>query len=102
MASKVSPEVVLKIASLARLSLTDEEIERLSVELSSIIGYFEKLNELNTDSVEPTSHTLDIVNAFRKDVVKESLTVELATEAAPSISENLFAVPPIKEEETSV
>lgn len=102
MPTQVSKETVRKISGLARLSLSDAEIERLSLELTSIIGYFEKLNELDTKSVEPTSHTLDVVNALRKDIVRESLPVSEALAAAPKIEENLVAVPPIKEEETSV
>lgn len=101
MAEKVSPEVVLKIARLARLSLTETEVIRLSDELSAIIGYFEKLNELDTDGVQPTSHTLDIVNALRADSARESLVISDVTFSAPCVRENLFFVPPIKEEEES-
>ena len=66
MSNKLDQEQVRKVAKLARLELTDAEVEQFSGELSAIIGYIEKMNELNTDDVEPLAHCLSVSNVFRK------------------------------------
>jgi len=68
----ISKEEVKHIAKLARLGLTEPEIEKFQKELSSILDYIEKLKEVDIKNVEPTSHTLKIENVFREDVVKKS------------------------------
>lgn len=62
-------EQVLKIAKLARLGITEAEVEKYQVQLSGIISYIDKLNEVNTDGVEPTSQVTGLLNCFRKDEV---------------------------------
>ena len=63
---------VLHIAKLARLELTSEEVNKMTKELSSILGYIEVLNEVNTDAVEPTAQVTGITNALREDTVIQS------------------------------
>lgn len=68
----ISKEEVKHIAKLARLGLTEPEIEKFQKELSSILDYIEKLKEVDIKNVEPTSHTLKIENVSREDVAKKS------------------------------
>jgi len=100
MAKKIGEAQVRHVAKLARLDLTDEEVARLSTQLSAILDYMEKLNELDTDSVEPLAHCLPIHNIFREDVVTESLDTELALENAPQHFENFFKVPKILDDDS--
>ena len=65
---KLTPTEVQKIASLSKLSLTEEEIEMFSAQLSDVLTYFQKLNELNTEGVEETSQVTGLVNVYREDV----------------------------------
>lgn len=88
---------VLHIAKLSRLTLSDEECALYGGQLSSIFKYIEKLNELDTKSVEPTSHVLDIANVARKDDVAQSLSVQEALANAPDPSGNFYRVPKIIE-----
>lgn len=100
MAKKIGEAQVRHVAKLARLDLTDEEVTRFSTQLSAILDYMEKLNELDTDSVEPLAHCLPIHNIFREDVVTESLDTELALRNAPQHFENFFKVPKILEDDS--
>jgi len=86
------------IANLARLELTDKEIEYFTGQLSSIINYVDQLKELDTANIEPTTHAMPIQNVFREDAVKPSLKVEDALKNAPAKEGNLFKVPRIIEE----
>jgi len=90
---------VEKIAELARLELTAEEIESFSEQLSSILGYIDKLNELDTTGVEPMSHSTmgaDAVEyAGRDDEVQPSLGARLATENAPDKEDGYFKLPKV-------
>ncbi len=95
MAKRIDETEVRKVAKLARLSLTDSEASQFSSELSSILEYIEKLNELDTDSVEPLAHCLPIHNVFREDTVKNSLDPETALANAPQRYEQFFKVPKI-------
>jgi len=101
MARKIDEPQVRHVAKLARLKLTDEEVARFSTQLSAILDYMEKLNELDTDSVEPLAHCLPIHNVFREDVVTESLGAELALKNAPQHFENFFRVPKILPEDSN-
>ena len=69
---------VEKIADLARLSIKNEEKEKFTKQFNLILDYFNKLNKIDTSNIEPLSHTLDLTNVFREDVVQESLPVEKA------------------------
>ncbi|MFH0783829.1 MAG: Asp-tRNA(Asn)/Glu-tRNA(Gln) amidotransferase subunit GatC [Pseudomonadota bacterium] len=92
---KISKEQVEHVAHLARLTLTDEELDRMTGQLDNILSYVDKLNELDTDKVVPTSHVFPINNAFREDVVQESLSREDALMNAPQQNGVMFQVPKI-------
>jgi aspartyl-tRNA(Asn)/glutamyl-tRNA(Gln) amidotransferase subunit C len=94
---KISKQEVEHVAKLARLALTDQERERLTDQLSNILTYVEKLNELETKGIEPTSHVLDISNVMRDDVPRDSLTQERALANAPEIAAGHYKVPKIIE-----
>ncbi len=85
------------IAMLARLDLTNEEKEIFSKQLSSIIEYINKLNELDTTSIKPTAHILPIKNIFRDDKLKPSLLKDKALQNAPGRTDDFYRVPKIIE-----
>jgi len=93
--NKLDIEHVRRVAQLARLELSRDELTRFSTQLSSILGYIEKLNELDVDNVEPLAHCLAVKNVFRQDVVKPSLGVEKTLANAPASDEEFFKVPKI-------
>jgi aspartyl-tRNA(Asn)/glutamyl-tRNA(Gln) amidotransferase subunit C len=95
MANKIDESQVRTVAKLARLDLTEREVTEFSSELSAILEYIEKLNELDTDSVEPLAHCLPIHNVFRDDNVKASLSLEDVLKNAPQREDNFFKVPKI-------
>ncbi|MCX5782762.1 MAG: Asp-tRNA(Asn)/Glu-tRNA(Gln) amidotransferase subunit GatC [Elusimicrobia bacterium] len=91
---KITRKDVEYVARLARLKLTEEEKEKFSSQLESIISYIDQLNELDTREIEPTSHILDLENAFREDEVKKS-SAELIKQIlnnAPDREGNFFKV----------
>jgi aspartyl-tRNA(Asn)/glutamyl-tRNA(Gln) amidotransferase subunit C len=91
----VTVDEVRRVADLARLKFSSDEEEKLVLELNRILQYMEKLNELDTDRVEPTSHVVPMVNAFRSDTVEAFPHVEELLGQAPRIRERYFMVPPI-------
>jgi len=95
MAKKIDQAQVRKVAKLSRLDLTEAEVEEFTGQLSAILDYVEKMNELDTDSIEPLAHCLPISNIFRRDCVKESLGTEKALANAPQRDGNFFKVPKI-------
>lgn len=94
---KISQEQVMHVAKLARLAMTPDETERFTEQLSHILSYVEKLNELDTSRVEPTSHVLPLSNVFREDRVIPSLPTEKVLENAPDSEGPFFRVPKIIE-----
>ncbi|HVJ83397.1 MAG TPA: Asp-tRNA(Asn)/Glu-tRNA(Gln) amidotransferase subunit GatC [Planctomycetia bacterium] len=94
---KVDREATLKAARLARLKLTDAEVERLSADLGAIVGYVEQLGEVDTDGVEPLAHCLPLQNAFRDDAGAPSLPADAALGNAPKRAGDFYSVPPILE-----
>jgi len=80
---------------LARLHLDEEEKAKYTEQLNSILDYMEKLNQLDTEKVEPTSHVLPIKNVFRKDKVEKSLANEEVLANAPDKEDGYFKVPKI-------
>lgn len=88
---------VENVARLARLELTDDEKKLFAGQMDSIIGYVEKLKELDTDGVLPTSHAVPMENAFREDTVTPSITLEKALGNAPRRAESFFVVPNVIE-----
>ncbi len=89
--------MVKHISLLSRLELKEDEIEMYQEQLSRILDYIEKLDEVNTDTVEPTSHVLSLNNVFRDDVVKPSISREEALRNAPDATDKFFRVPKIIE-----
>lgn len=85
------------VANLARLTLTEEEIEKMTKELGAIIEFANKLSELNTEGIEPTAHVLNIYNVFRNDEVKPSYPREEILKNAPSHDDVCIKVPKIVE-----
>lgn len=71
------------MARLARLELSEEEVERMAAELSHVLDHIEKIRELDLDGVPPTSHVIDVVNVLRADEPEPSLPREAALAAAP-------------------
>ena len=89
----IDREQVLHVAKLARLRLTDEEVERMSGELSSILDHIETIGELDLEGVAPTSHVVELENVLRDDEPRPSLPREVALEPAPDASDDGFRVP---------
>jgi len=94
---KITREEVEHVARLARLELTEEEKEQMRAQLDSILRYMEKLNELDTTAVEPTSHAIPMVNVMREDELRPSLPQEEALANAPDRQDVFFRVPRIIE-----
>jgi aspartyl-tRNA(Asn)/glutamyl-tRNA(Gln) amidotransferase subunit C len=93
-----SAEIDIKyVAHLARLQLTPEEEKKLSAQLGNILGYIEKLNELDVSGVEPTAHAVPMVNVTRPDEIRSSLPHDDALRNAPAQANGLFMVPKIVE-----
>jgi len=93
--STISKADVAYVAGLAQLELDDATQERLVQEMGEILSYMDQLNELDTDSVEPMMHAMEMTNVFREDVVGESLPRETALRAAPLHDNEYFLVPKI-------
>jgi aspartyl-tRNA(Asn)/glutamyl-tRNA(Gln) amidotransferase subunit C len=89
----IDRDQVLHVAKLARLKLTDDEVDRMAEELSKILGHVETMNELDLEGVEPTSHVVDLTNVLREDVPRPALAPEKALEQAPDAAEGGFRVP---------
>ena len=89
----IDRDQVLHVARLARLRLTDEEIERMTGELSDILEHIEAIQALDLDDVEPTSHVVPLENALRRDEPRESWDRERVLEGAPDASDTGFRVP---------
>ncbi|MFD1954320.1 Asp-tRNA(Asn)/Glu-tRNA(Gln) amidotransferase subunit GatC [Paenibacillus thailandensis] len=93
----ISMQDVEHVAKLARLELTDEEKETFNGQLNAILKYAEKLNELDTDGVEPTSHVLPLMNVMREDDARPSLPIEKVLLNAPDEEDGQFKVPAVLE-----
>jgi aspartyl-tRNA(Asn)/glutamyl-tRNA(Gln) amidotransferase subunit C len=90
----ITREEVLHVAKLASLELTDDEVERLTGELSAILEAVSKVSELELADVPPTSHPLELVNSWGEDEPRPSLDLDNAFANAPSREGDLFKVPP--------
>ena len=95
---KIDIEQVRQVAKLGRLDLSEDEIAQFSGQLSAILEYIEKLNQLDTSKVEPLAHCLPINNCLREDIVKQSLGTEKTLANAPQSDGQFFIVPKILEE----
>jgi len=89
----IDREQVLHVARLARLELSEEEIERMAGELSGILEHVDRIAALDLDSVEPTTHVVELANVLRPDEPDPSLPREVALEQAPDPADGAFRVP---------
>ncbi len=96
--AKITRKEVEHVARLARLELTEDEKARMTAQLDAILGYIEKLNQLDTSAVEPTSTVIPMVSVMREDEVRPSLPQDLALANAPDREDIFFRVPRIIED----
>jgi aspartyl-tRNA(Asn)/glutamyl-tRNA(Gln) amidotransferase subunit C len=89
----IDREQVLHVAKLARLRLTDDEVERMAAELSGILEHVERISALDLDGVNPTSHVIAIENVFRPDEPRPSWDRDEVLESAPDPASGAFRVP---------
>jgi len=94
---KITRAEVEHVARLARLELSESELDTFTVQMDGILAYVDKLNTLNTDGIIPTSHAVPMENAFREDTLKDSIGVENAVANAPKHAESFFRVPKVIE-----
>lgn len=93
--ANITPEEIERIALLARLRLTPEEVTHFTPQIDEILGYFQQLQALDTTDIPVTSHAIQMTNVWREDVARPSLTPEEVTANAPDADEGLFIVPRI-------
>ncbi len=91
----ISIQDVEHVAKLARLDLSEEEKQTYMKQLNAILQYADKLNELDTDQVEPTSHVMELVNVTREDERRSSWPIEQVMKNAPEEDEGQFKVPAV-------
>jgi aspartyl-tRNA(Asn)/glutamyl-tRNA(Gln) amidotransferase subunit C len=84
---------VLHVARLARLELSEDEVEKMASELSHVLDHIEKISELDLEGVPPTSHVVDVVNAFRADEPTPCLPADVVLAQAPDPVDGGFGVP---------
>jgi aspartyl-tRNA(Asn)/glutamyl-tRNA(Gln) amidotransferase subunit C len=94
---KLNRDDVLYVARLAKLTLSEEETDRLASQMGQILTYVEQLNQLRTEGIEPTSHAIQLENVFRDDRNTPSLSPERALENAPGRENGFFKVPKVIE-----
>jgi aspartyl-tRNA(Asn)/glutamyl-tRNA(Gln) amidotransferase subunit C len=95
----ITRDEVRHLADLARIDLSDAELDRLAPQLDVILESVKSISEVAADDVPPTSHALPLTNVFREDVVTPGLTAEEALSGAPAVEEQRFSVPRILGEE---
>jgi aspartyl-tRNA(Asn)/glutamyl-tRNA(Gln) amidotransferase subunit C len=89
----IDRDEVLHVARLARLALSDEEVERMARELSAVLDHIERISELDLEGVPPTSHVIDVAGALREDEPQPSLPRDVALDRAPAVQDGGFLVP---------
>lgn len=92
---KITKEEVIYVSKLARLELSEAEVDAMTGQLDRILSYVDTLNELDTAEVKPTTHAISIDNAFREDEVKPSLSQEDALKNGPDQNGEAFVVPKV-------
>ncbi len=95
MAKTIDLELVRHIGKLSRITLSEEQVRTLSVQLGSILGYFDKLQELDTSNVEPMAHAVEVHNVMAEDSPQASLTPQQALANAPQRDGDFFKVPKV-------
>ncbi len=94
---KITQQDVEQVARLARLALEPGELELMTHQMDAILGYVDKLNELDTAGIEPTAHAVPTTNAFREDVVQPGIGLQRALQNAPVAEKGCFNVPKVIE-----
>ena len=89
----IDRDEVRHVARLARLELSDEEVDRMAVELAGVLEHISTIDELDLEGVAPTSHVVAVENALRADEPRPSLARERVLESAPAVADDGFAVP---------
>ena len=89
----IDREQVLHVARLARLELNEDEVSRMTGELSAILDHIEKISTLDLDGVPPTTHVVDVPNALRADEPRRCLPRVVALASAPAVDDDGFSVP---------
>ncbi len=89
---KITHAEVEHVGRLARLALSDDEVDTLTGDMDAILDYVEQLKTLDTEGIVPTAHAVPMENAFRPDDIKPSFTTEQALSNAPDVAENAFRV----------
>lgn len=95
MSARITREDVAHVARLARLSVSEEELERFTGQLAAVLEHAEDVAALDTDGVPPTAHPLPLENVLRDDVVRPSLDRAEVLAAAPAVEDDRFRVPPV-------
>ena len=95
MTERITPRDVAHVAELARLSLTDDELEAFTVQLADILDHAADLDALDLAEVAPTAHPLPLVNVFRADVIGPTSDRDEVLAAAPEVEDAQFKVPPV-------
>ena len=90
---EVTDKLVAYVAELAHLKLDDAQKQQAADDLARMIGYVDKLSELDTEGVEPMSHAFPVTNVFREDEVRESMAREQVLANAPAVKDGCFLVP---------
>lgn len=93
----ISKEEVKHIASLAKLNLSDKEVEKYTEDLSNIVNYANELANININNVKPTNHILDVANVFREDQVRKSYERDKILKNAPTKAGGCISVPKVIE-----
>jgi aspartyl-tRNA(Asn)/glutamyl-tRNA(Gln) amidotransferase subunit C len=89
----IDRDEVLHVARLARLQLSEDEVELMASELSAVLDHIAKISELNLDDVTPTTHVVELSGGLRDDTPRPSLPRDVVLEQAPDVSEDGFLVP---------
>ena len=94
---KITRNEVAHVANLARLEISELEMDEFTIQLNAILEYADKLNQLNTEDITPTAHVMPINNVFREDEIAPCLPREAALANAPEEEDGMFRVPPVIE-----
>ncbi|MGH9136429.1 MAG: Asp-tRNA(Asn)/Glu-tRNA(Gln) amidotransferase subunit GatC [Acidimicrobiales bacterium] len=95
MSERIHLDDVAKVARLARLALTDEELQRATAQLGDMLDHFADIDELDLDDVEPMTQPFPLTNVLRDDIVEPGLDRDEVLAAAPDVDDGRFKVPPI-------
>ena len=91
----ITREEVEKVALLARLRLTEAELDRMTDQMGQILGYMDLLGEVNTEGIEPMAHSIEVRNVLREDKVRESVSRDKILRSAPSRDDECYLVPAV-------